>query len=139
MFTRSVIVLIIMAASISLIYNAFQISVSERLRHLGLLSSAGATRRQKRYHVYFEGLIVGLIGIPTGILCGILGISCTFKVIESALISVSEWTVMMLPSIYPFAASRYSSTLGVISHTGMFPAYRSLPEFAIDAVGRPKR
>ena len=61
-----VIILIIVIASVSLIYNAFAMSVSERARQLGLLASVGATRRQKRASVYFEGLFVGAIGIPGG-------------------------------------------------------------------------
>ncbi len=141
MFTMvAVIVLIIMAASISLIYNAFQISVSERLRHLGLLSSAGATRRQKRYHVYFEGLIVGLIGIPTGILCGILGISCTFKVIESALISVSEWKEMKLHVNISFAAIAITVVLSVLTIiiSVLIPAIRASRITPIDAIRQTK-
>ena len=132
----AVIVLIIMAASISLIYNAFQISVSERLRHLGLLSSAGATRRQKRYHVYFEGLIVGLIGIPTGILCGILGISCTFKVIESALISVLDWKEMKLHVNISFAAIAITVALSAftIIISVLIPAIRASRITPIDAI-----
>ena len=52
-----------MVGSIALIYNAFAISVSERSRYLGMLSSVGATKRQKRNSVYFEGLIIGLMSI----------------------------------------------------------------------------
>lgn len=50
---------IIMIGSISLIYNAFAISVSERSRHLGMLSSVAATKKQKRNSVFFEGAIIG--------------------------------------------------------------------------------
>ena len=68
---------LIMFGSISLIYNAFAISVSERTRQFGLLSSVGATRRQIRRSVFFEALVVSLVGIPLGILSGILGIGVT--------------------------------------------------------------
>lgn len=73
---------IIMAASIALIYNAFAVSLNERTRYLGMLGSVGATRRQKRSSVYFEGLVLGVIGIPIGILFGLLGIGITFKAVE---------------------------------------------------------
>jgi putative ABC transport system permease protein len=80
-----VIIIIIMAASISLIYNAFAISVSERMRQLGLLSSVGATRRQKRASVYFEGFFIGAIGVPLGILAGIGGMAVTLAAIQPLL------------------------------------------------------
>ena len=81
----AIIIIIIMAASISLIYNAFAISVSERTRQLGLLSSVGATRQQKRSSVYFEGLFIGAIGIPLGILAGIGGMAVTLAAIQPLL------------------------------------------------------
>ncbi|MGB2873313.1 FtsX-like permease family protein [Psychrobacillus psychrotolerans] len=71
---------IIIVGSVSLIYNAFAISVSERSRHLGMLSSVGATARQKRNSVFFEGMVIGLISIPIGIILGVVvtGISFLF-------------------------------------------------------------
>lgn len=80
-----VIVLIIVVASVSLIYNAFAMSVSERARQLGLLASVGATRSQKRASVYFEGLFVGAIGIPLGLLAGLGGIGVTLAAIQPLL------------------------------------------------------
>ncbi len=73
----AIIIVIIMVGSVALIYNAFAISVSERARNLGMLSSVGATRRQKRNSVLFEGFLIGLVSIPLGILFGYLGIQVT--------------------------------------------------------------
>lgn len=81
----AIMISIIMLGSISLIYNAFAISISERSRHLGMLASIGATKKQKRYSVFFEGLVVGIIGIPIGILFGTLGIGATFIFIQPLL------------------------------------------------------
>ncbi|MBU9722399.1 ABC transporter permease [Bacillus alkalicola] len=78
-----VIITIIIIGSVALIYNAFAISVSERSRHLGMLSSVGATKRQKRNSVFFEGAVIGLISIPIGIISGIGGIAVTFTFINS--------------------------------------------------------
>ena len=60
--------LIIMIGSISLIYNAFAISLSQRSRYLGMLASIGATRKQKRSSVFFEAFVIGIVAIPIGIL-----------------------------------------------------------------------
>ena len=78
----SIVLLIIMVGSISLIYNAFAISVVERIQYLGMFASVGATRKQKRNSVLFEGVVIGGISIPIGLLSGILGISVAFSVIN---------------------------------------------------------
>ncbi len=78
----SVIMIIIMIASVMLIYNAFGISVSERARYLGMLASVGATKAQKRRSVYFEGAVLGAFGIPLGFLAGIGGMAVTFRVLD---------------------------------------------------------
>ena len=45
---------LVVIGSVALIYNAFAISVSERARHLGMLASVGATKRQKRNSVFLR-------------------------------------------------------------------------------------
>ncbi|MDS9201606.1 FtsX-like permease family protein, partial [Streptococcus pneumoniae] len=74
---------IVVIGSVALIYNAFAISVSERARHLGMLASVGATKRQKRNSVFFEGAIIGAISIPLGILAGLGGIWVTFQFVNT--------------------------------------------------------
>lgn len=82
-----VVLILIVIASVMLIYNAFGMSLSERVRYLGMLASVGATKSQKRKSVYFECAILGAIGIPVGILAGILGISITLKLVGHKIIS----------------------------------------------------
>lgn len=82
-----VILAIIIVASVILIYNAFGMSLSERVRYLGMLASVGATKRQKRSSIYFEGFILGIIGIPLGIIGGVIGIGITLKAIGNDIIS----------------------------------------------------
>ncbi len=69
---------LIMFGSISLIYNAFAISVSERTKQFGILKSIGATKRQMRQSVVFEAGLLASIGIPLGIISGIIGMAITF-------------------------------------------------------------
>jgi len=79
---------IIMVGSISLIYNAFAISISERSRQLGMMASVGATKGQKSRSVYFEGLLIGLVGIPLGLLAGTVGMGVTFLIVDPLLESL---------------------------------------------------
>ncbi|SHI74828.1 putative ABC transport system permease protein [Butyrivibrio fibrisolvens DSM 3071] len=78
--------LIVMATSVVLIYNAFGMSLTEKIRYLGMLASVGATRAQKRASIYFEGLVLGFIGIPLGILVGIGGAGVTLAVLGKKLL-----------------------------------------------------
>lgn len=75
----TILIAIIMLASISLIYNAFSISISERIKQFGLLSSIGATKRQLMKSVMFEASFLSIIGIPLGILAGLTGIGITLS------------------------------------------------------------
>lgn len=61
---------LIIAASLILIYNVFNMSYSERTKYLGMLSSVGATRRQKRWSIYYEMLYLLILALPLGILLG---------------------------------------------------------------------
>lgn len=61
---------IILVASACPIRTAFSISVSERTKEFGLLSSIGATKKQIRKSVLFEALFVCAAGIPLGLLLG---------------------------------------------------------------------
>ena len=70
---------IICVASVVLIYNAFAMSLSEKTRYLGMLGSVGATKKQKRQSVYFEGFVLGAVSIPIGLLIGTLGITAMMK------------------------------------------------------------
>lgn len=84
----SIVIALIMFGSISLIYNAFSISVSERTKQFGLLLSIGATKKQLRKTVLFEAIAVSVIGIPIGILAGIGGIGITLKIIGGMFFSM---------------------------------------------------
>lgn len=54
------------------IYNAYSISVFEKLKYLGTLGNVGASGLQKSLVVYWEGVLEGCVGIPLGIVLGII-------------------------------------------------------------------
>lgn len=66
-----ILVLLVMLGSVFLIYNSFVISLNERTQQFGILSSVGATPKQLRNSVLFEGFWIGMIGIPVGMLLGL--------------------------------------------------------------------
>lgn len=62
--------LVVILATVLVIYNIFYISIKERITQFGMLSALGATKKQIRNVVIKEGLILSIIGIPGGILLG---------------------------------------------------------------------
>lgn len=136
LFTLSAIIIaIIMVGSISLIYNAFSISVSERSRYLGMLSSVGATKIQKRNSVFFEGAIIGAISIPLGIIFGLGGIGITFFLTNSLIqgaLGVTESFRLVISPISLLSAAIVSIVTIFIST--YIPAKRASNVSAIDAI-----
>ncbi|MBR2408733.1 MAG: ABC transporter permease [Lachnospiraceae bacterium] len=64
-------IVLIMAASVVLVYNVFNMSFDERSKYLGMLSSIGATGKQKRSSVYYEAYSLLLPALPTGFFVGL--------------------------------------------------------------------
>ncbi len=83
-----IVILIVMIGSIFLIYNSFNISLNERTHQFGILSSVGATAKQLRHSVLFEGLCIGAIGIPIGILTGIGMTGLVIRVVSQNFASI---------------------------------------------------
>ena len=131
----AILMAIIMIGSISLIYNAFAISVSERSRHLGMLASVGATKRQKRNSVLFEGVVIGLISIPIGILCGLAGIGITFwfmnTMIQGALWTSEKLRVIVTPLSLLIACVVSMMTIFISAY---LPAIKASKVSAMDAI-----
>lgn len=83
-----IMMIIIMLSLVSIgcivvIYNSFAISVMERKKEFGLLSSIGATKKQLSYTVFFEALIEGIIGIILGICGAYIGIGTVILIINN--------------------------------------------------------
>lgn len=76
---------IILLTSIFVIKNSFDISITERLKQYGMLVSVGATSKQIRKNVLFEGAVLGIIAIPLGVLLGVGAIWCTLQVVMKIL------------------------------------------------------
>ena len=99
--TTMVSMMIIMLSLVSIgciivIYNSFAISVMERKKEFGLLSSIGATKRQLSHTVFFEAVVVGVIGIILGILGAYIGIGCVILVINNLIGDMLEYKLYLV-------------------------------------------
>ena len=91
-----IILALVSIACIIVIYNSFAISVMERKKQFGLFSSIGATRKQLKYTVFFEAFIVGIIGIPLGVLSAYLGIGIVLKIVNYLLPNVFDFPLALV-------------------------------------------
>lgn len=129
-----IVIAIIVVSSIFVIRNSFSISVSEKNRQYGMMASVGATSKQIKKSVLFEGLIIGLIAIPLGILCGIIAIIILIWLVNIILGDMLEGTefVYSVPLI-PIAISVVISVI-TIYLSSVIPARRAAKIAPIEAI-----
>lgn len=88
----AIIIAIVIIASVFVIRNSFAISITEKTRLYGMLSSNGATSRQIRLNVLFEGFVLALIGIPLGILLGVGVVAILIQLLNVLLVDMLNGT-----------------------------------------------
>lgn len=121
-----IVVIIIMTGSILLIYNAFNISLNERTHQFGILLSVGATERQLRGSVLFEGLCIGAAGIPLGILVGLGSIRLVIAVVARNFENIMYDSVPLTLTIsIPVIAAAAVVSLITILISAYIPARRA--------------
>ncbi|MFA6941422.1 MAG: FtsX-like permease family protein [Clostridiaceae bacterium] len=116
-----IIIGIVVISTIAVIYNSFQISVVERIKQFGLLRAVGATPKQIRKIVLREATILALIGVPIGLLCGIIaiyGINFVFKLIGAD-------SVMPMKVVLDSKIMLISGVVGIVSIyiSALIPAF----------------
>lgn len=136
----AIIIVLIMFGSVSLIYNAFSISVSERTKQFGLLSSVGATRKQLRRSVFFEAGVVSLIGIPFGILVGITGIGITLAIIGDKFDSLSGSSDVKMKLCVSVSAIAIACAVALVTVliSAWIPSKRATKISAVEAIRQTK-
>jgi putative ABC transport system permease protein len=131
----AIIIGLIMFGSIALIYNAFAISVSERTKQFGLLSSVGATKKQLKNMVLFEALTVSAIGIPIGVLAGVGGIGITLLFIGHKFESIIGYQIPPRVSVSPLSISiAIGLALITVLISAWIPTKRAARVSAIEAI-----
>lgn len=87
----AMIVVLIVITGYLIIYNIFQISISNDIRFYGLLKTIGTTHKQLKRLIRNQALLLSILGIPIGLLLGfIIGNSLT-KIIMSNMTTTSTY------------------------------------------------
>lgn len=81
----TVVIIIIIITSVFCIRNSFAIATTEKIKMYSMLASVGATKKQIRKNVINEGLLLGIIGIPLGIVSGFFAVFVLIKIVNSIL------------------------------------------------------
>lgn len=117
---------LVVTGSVFLIYNAFNISLNERVHQFGILMSVGATARQLRSMVLFEGLCIGAVGIPLGVLVGLPGVRLVLALAEKNFASALYSGVPLeLAVSVPALAAAALISLATILLSAYIPARRA--------------
>lgn len=135
--------LIIIAMSVTVVSNVFRISAQERVSQFGILKCTGATKKQITDTVMYESVLLCIIGIPAGILFGLLlafgGINIAnhflddlndlahimINEINLSLNFVFSWQALLLSAFLCFFAVLFSAWL---------PAHKAARISAIDCI-----
>ncbi len=128
---------LIVFGSVSLIYNSFSISVSERTRQFGILKSIGATKKQIRKTVLYEAVLLCIIGIPAGLVAGCLGIAVTFRLLSDTISTyLADLTDLKPDFVFSPLAIIAASLIGFITViiSAYIPARKAIKINPIDSV-----
>ena len=133
----TILVLLIAYGSISLIYNSFSISISERIRQFGIMRSIGASNRQIRRMVLFEAFLLAIIGIVLGVIIGCVGIGVTLAWVQNNFIVniANKFGVGLRLVISPLPILIAVMICLVTTIVAAYiPAYKAIHKSAIEAI-----
>nr|MBA2718116.1 ABC transporter permease [Chloroflexota bacterium] len=97
--TTALLAAVALFAGAFLIFNTLSMTVTERIRELGLLRAAGATRRQLVWFVVAQAVVLGLLGAIVGLGAGL---------------ALAELMALRLRTIESIPFERVDPTLGAV-------------------------
>lgn len=92
-------ILIIIVTSVFCIRNGFMISLTEKMKMYGRLASVGTTAGQQRKLVYYEAALLGMIGVPLGVLSGILATAILVELVGGLVADALGFGLMFAVSL----------------------------------------
>ena len=136
MILAIIVIGIILFTSIFVIRNSFNISLTEKTKELGMLASIGATSKQIKRSILFEGFIIGVIAMPIGIIVGLLAIYIVLAIVNNLLMDsniVDNFDLKFVISPIAIAVSVIVSII-MIFVSSLKPAKRAAKITPIDAI-----
>lgn len=128
-------IMIIVASSILVISNSFRISADDRTRQFGILKSVGGTKNQILHSVVMEGGILSCIGIPIGILTGLIMEWIALEIAGRLLPDTMELRMVISPAPLWISAVLSAATILISAYLPGKKASRTSPLDAIRLTG----
>lgn len=138
MIMALIVIAIIVFTSAFVIKNSFSISLTEKTRELGMIASVGATSKQIRKSIFFEGAVLGLISIPLGIVVGVIAIGIVLAIVNGIINSgttplIDNFELTLTISWVAIVVAIIFSVLMIIISL-IRPSYRASKISPIDAI-----
>lgn len=111
---------VIIVTSVFCIRNSFTISLTEKMKLYGRLASVGTTSKQQRKIVYYEARFLGTVGIPIGVLSGILASMILVRSVSGLMEDASD-----IPLVFGISWGAVILSAGLAAVTIFFSAWQS--------------
>ena len=130
---RNVLIVIVAVSGIIIMYNSFNLSLVERRKQYGILKSLGIKNSSLYIMILFEALVLSVVGIVIGYLCGMLGDYLVIGYINDTLVNViksmgveKDLQIFLIytTNIHAFYIVAISTTITVLL-AAMIPAIKS--------------
>ena len=130
---RNVLIGIVAISGIIIMYNSFNLSLVERRKQYGILKSLGIKNSSLYIIILFEALVLSVVGIVIGYLCGMLGDYLVIGYINNTLVNViksmgveKDLQIFLIytTNIHAFYIVAISTTITVLL-AAMIPAIKS--------------
>ena len=130
---RNVLIGIVAISGIIIMYNSFNLSLVERRKQYGILKSLGIKNSSLYIMILFEALMLSVVGIVIGYLCGMLGDYLVIGYINDTLVNViksmgveKDLQIFLIytTNIHAFYIVAISTTITVLL-AAMIPAIKS--------------
>lgn len=108
-----IMILLIMGAFILIIYNAFALSANSRIKELSILKSLGATPKQIKLSVLYEGLLLWVIQLPLSLIIGYIFSNLVFSKVNGILSLMEDYKSMQIS--FSWIAIVFSLALSLIT------------------------
>ncbi|MBA4535614.1 FtsX-like permease family protein [Bacillus aquiflavi] len=128
------VIAMIVIATIAVIYNAFHISVVQRIQHFGLLQAIGMTKKQLRGIVLREATYLSIISIPLGLCFGTIAYTTIIYLFNS----MNETVFTNLEIIYSPNVFMISALISMCSIylSALLPAWTAMKISPLTAISQ---
>lgn len=128
-----IVIAIIIFTSAFCIRNSFAISITEKMKQYGMLSSVGATPRQIKKNVYYEAFLLGAVGIPLGLASGVGASYILIRIVSKILKETLTIPLVFKAAPLVIVAAALLAVVVIILSAGS-PARRASRVSAMEAI-----